>query len=92
MQSIWRLGVDEHHHGKGIVQDLSVGIRIAFGRELSYKVGLFAVVETKHAKAKTFYAKLGLIERLDNPMCLYRSVATLERSIVQQQKSVDIEL
>ena len=51
-------------------------------RRLTQRVGLYAVVvDAKHVKAKSFYARLGFIACFDNPLCLYLPVSTLEQSI-----------
>lgn len=77
---IGRLAVDAHHQGKGVGQDLlACALRLAV--EFSQRVGLYAVVvDAKHDKAKAFYVKLGFIVCVDNPLCLYLPVATLERA------------
>ena len=77
---IGRLAVDAHHQGKGVGQDLlAFALRLAV--EFSQRVGLYAVVvDAKHDKAKAFYVKLGFIVCVDNPLCLYLPVATLERA------------
>ena len=79
---IGRLAVDARHQGKGIGQDLLVfALRLAV--EFSQRVGLYAVVvDAKHDTAKAFYVKLGFVACVDNPLCLYLPVATLEQSIV----------
>jgi len=83
MLRIGRLGVDVQQQGKGIGQDLlAFALRLAV--DFSQRVGLYAVViDAKHGKAKAFYVKLGFIECIDNPLCLYLPVAMLEQSIVQ---------
>ena len=77
---IGRLAVDAHHQGKGVGQDLlAFALRLAV--EFSQRVGLYAVVvDAKHDQAKAFYVKLGFIVCVDNPLCLYLPVATLERA------------
>lgn len=81
MLRIGRLAVDVHHQGEGIGQDLlAFALRLAV--EFAQRVGLYAVVvDAKHDKAKAFYLKLGFIACVDNPLCLYLPVATLELSI-----------
>lgn len=81
MLRIGRLAVDARYQGKGIGQDLlAFALRLAV--EFSQRVGLYAVVvDAKHDKAKAFYVKLGFIVCVDNPLCLYLPVATLEQSI-----------
>ena len=78
---IGRLAVDVRHQGKGIGQDLlAFALRLAV--EFSQRVGLYAVVvDAKHNKAKAFYIKLGFIACVDNPLCLYLPITTLEQSI-----------
>lgn len=77
---IGRLAVDARHQGKGVGQDLlAFALRLAV--EFSQRVGLYAVVvDAKHDKARAFYVKLGFIVCVDNPLCLYLPVATLERA------------
>ncbi|MDO8369873.1 MAG: GNAT family N-acetyltransferase [Candidatus Nitrotoga sp.] len=77
---IGRLAVDERYQSKGVGQDLlAFALRLAV--EFSQRVGLYAVVvDAKHDKAKAFYVKLGFIVCVDNPLCLYLPVATLERA------------
>lgn len=77
---IGRLAVDARHQGKGVGQDLlAFVLRLAV--EFSQRVGLYAVVvDAKHDQAKAFYVKLGFIVCVDNPLCLYLPVATLERA------------
>jgi len=81
MLRIGRLAVDLKHQGKGIGQDLLVSaFRLAV--EFSQRVGIYAVVvDAKHDKAKTFYLKLGFIACVDNSLCLYLPIATLEQTI-----------
>lgn len=78
---IGRLAVDARHQGSGIGQDLlAFALRLAV--DFSRQVGLYAVVaDAKHNKAKSFYVKLGFIACLDNPLCLYLPIATLEQSV-----------
>lgn len=82
MLRIGRLAVDARHQGNGIGQDLlAFSLRLAV--EFSQRVGLHAVVvDAKHDKAKAYYRKLGFIACVDNPLCLYLPIATLEQSIV----------
>jgi predicted N-acetyltransferase YhbS len=81
MLRIGRLAVDSRHQGEGIGQDL-LAFTLRLAVEFSQRVGLYAVVvDAKHAKAKSFYARLGFIACLDNPLCLYLPVSTLEQSI-----------
>lgn len=82
MLRIGRLAVDVRHQGKGIGQDL-LAFAFRLTVEFSQRVGLYAVVvDAKHDKAKAYYLKLGFIACVDNPLCLYLPVATLEQSII----------
>jgi len=79
---IGRLAVDVRHQGKGIGQDL-LAFALRLSVEFSQRVGLYAVVvDAKHDKAKAFYVKLGFIACVDNSLCLYLPIATLEQTIV----------
>ena len=81
MLRIGRLAVDTRHQGEGIGQDL-LAFSLLLAVEFSQRVGLYAVVvDAKHDKAKAFYVKLGFIACVDNPLCLYLPIATLEKSI-----------
>ena len=79
---IGRLAVDARHQGEGIGRYLlAFALRLAVA--FSQRVGLYAVVvDAKHDKAKAFYMKLGFIACVDNPLCLYLPIATLEQAIV----------
>ncbi|MFA6013535.1 MAG: GNAT family N-acetyltransferase [Gallionellaceae bacterium] len=79
---VGRLAVDVRYQGQGVGQDLlAFALRLAV--EFSQRVGLYAVVvDAKHEKAKVFYMKLGFIACVDNQLCLYLPVATLEQSIM----------
>lgn len=77
---IGRLAVDVRQQGKGIGQDL-LAFALHLAVEFSQRVGLYAVVvDAKHDKAKAFYVKLGFISCIDNPLCLYLPIATIEQS------------
>ena len=78
---IGRLGVDVRHQGKGVGQDLlAFALRLAV--EFSQRVGLYAVVvDAKHDQAKAFYERLGFVACVDQPLCLYLPIATLEQSV-----------
>jgi len=81
MLRIGRLAVDVRHQGKGIGQDLlAYALRLTV--EFSQRVGLYAVVvDAKHDNAKAFYVRLGYIACVDNPLCLYLPIPTLELSV-----------
>ena len=80
MLRIGRLAVNLSHQGQGVGQDL-LAFALQLAVEFSGRVGLYAVVvDAKHDKARAFYAKLGFIACVDNPLCLYLPIATIERS------------
>lgn len=83
MLRIGRLAVAVQHQGRGIGQDLLVfALRLAV--EFSQRVGLYAVVvDAKHDKVKKFYLRLGFLACMDNPLCLYLPIATLEQSVAR---------
>ncbi len=76
---IGRLAVDQREQGRGTGQQLmSFALQLAL--EFANVVGIYAVVvDAKHEKAKVFYETLGFIATLDNPLCLYLPVATLQK-------------
>jgi GNAT superfamily N-acetyltransferase len=76
---IGRLGVDQRQQGQGIGQQLmSFALQIAL--EFSRQVGVYAVVvDAKNDKAKAFYEALGFSVSLDDPLCLFLPVATLQK-------------
>jgi GNAT superfamily N-acetyltransferase len=80
MLRIGRLAVDRRNQGQGIGQDLlAFALRLAL--EFSQRVGLYAVVvDAKHDKAGAFYRRLGFVPTLDNPLCLFLPLSTLEKS------------
>lgn len=76
---IGRLAVDKTQQGQGIGQRL-MGFALQMALEFSQQVGLYAVVvDAKNEKASAFYAALGFTATLDDPMCLYLPVATLQK-------------
>ncbi len=76
---IGRLAVDTRAQGKGIAQDLlAFALRLAL--DFSQQVGLYAVVvDAKHERARDFYARLGFIPCVDQPLCLYLPMGTLRQ-------------
>jgi GNAT superfamily N-acetyltransferase len=80
MLRIGRLAVDRRSQSQGIGQDLlAFALRLAL--EFSQRVGLYAVVvDAKHDKAGAFYRRLGFVPTLDNPLCLFLPLSTLEKS------------
>lgn len=76
---IGRLAVDQKNQGQGIGQRL-MGFALQMALEFSQQAGLYAVVvDAKHAQASQFYAGLGFTPTLDDPLCLYLPVATLQK-------------
>jgi len=76
---IGRLAVDQKSQGLGIGQCL-MGFALRMALEFSQQAGLYAVVvDAKHAQASQFYAGLGFTPTLDDPLCLYLPVATLQK-------------
>lgn len=76
---IGRLAVDLRAQGRGTGQQLmSFALQLAL--EFANVVGIYAVVvDAKHEKAKAFYETLGFTATLDNPLCLYLPVSTLQK-------------
>jgi GNAT superfamily N-acetyltransferase len=80
MLRVGRLAVDVRRQGAGIGQDL-LAFALQLALEFSQQVGVYAVlVEAKNSKAKAFYKKLGFLETVDDPLCLFLPIATLARS------------
>lgn len=80
MLRIGRLAVDARQQGSGIGQDL-LAFALQLALEFSQQVGLYAVlVDAKDNKAKVFYTRLGFIETVDDPLCLYLPIATLVKT------------
>lgn len=78
---IGRLGVDRRQQGRAIGQQL-MAFALQLALEFSQQVGLYAVVvDAKHAKAKAFYESLGFTASLDDALCLYLPVSTLQQSV-----------
>jgi len=76
---VGRLAVDTRYQEQGMGQDLlAFALRLAL--EFSRQVGLYAVVvDAKHEQAGAFYPRLGFLPTLDNPLCLFLPLATLEQ-------------
>ena len=50
--------------------------------EFSQQIGVYAVVvDAKHEKAKVFYEALGFTATLDDSLCLYLPISTLQKTI-----------
>ncbi len=78
---IGRLAVDKTQQGLGIGQRL-MAFALQMAQEFSQQVGLYAVVvDAKNEKACEFYTALGLTVTLDDPLCLYLPVATLQKML-----------
>ena len=77
---IGRLAVDVRQQGTGVGAAL-LQHAMHLTVSLAQQIGVYAVVvDAKHGQAKAFYVKLGFIVCVDNPLCLYLPVATLERA------------
>jgi len=77
---IGRLAVDHRQQAKGIGQDL-MAFALQLALDFSQHVGLYAVVvDAKHVKAKAFYESLGFTASLDDALCLYLPLSTLQKS------------
>jgi len=78
---IGRLAVDSGHQGQGMGQHL-MAFALQLALDFSQQVGLYAVVvDAKHDKARVFYESLGFVGTLDNALCLYLPVATLQKAV-----------
>lgn len=76
---IGRLAVDRQQQGQGIGQQL-MAFALQMALEFSQTVGLYAVVvDAKNDQARVFYETLGFDATLDDPLCLYLPVATLQK-------------
>jgi len=76
---IGRLAVDQKSQGQGISLRL-LGFALQMALEFSQQAGLYAVVlDARHAQLGQLDAALGFTPTLDDPMCLYLPVATLEK-------------
>ncbi len=79
MLRVGRLAVDARYQRAGIGQDL-LAFALQLALEFSQQVGVYALlVEAKNSKVKAFYKKLGFIETVDDPLCLFLPIATLAR-------------
>jgi predicted N-acetyltransferase YhbS len=76
---VGRLAVASREQGQGIGQKLMVfALQLAF--EFAQQVGIYAViVDAKHGKAKMFYEALGFTATLDDPLCLFLPISTLQK-------------
>ena len=78
---IGRLAVDHRQQAKGIGQEL-MAFALQLALKFSQHVGLYAVVvDAKHAKAKAFYESLGFTASLDDALCLYLPLSTLQQAV-----------
>lgn len=58
---------------------MSFAMQVAL--EFAETVGVYAVlVDAKNEKVQGYYQSLGFIPTLDNPLCLFLPVATLQKS------------
>ncbi len=76
---VGRLGVDNASKGRGVgLQLMSFSLRFAL--EFSQQIGLYAVqVDAKNESAKAFYQSLGFMSTLDDALCLYLPISTLQK-------------
>lgn len=82
---IGRLAVDQKQQGRGIGSQLTA-FALQMALEFSRQVGLYAVVvDAKHAQACRFHTALGFTATLDDPLCLYLPVATLQKTVSQHK-------
>jgi GNAT superfamily N-acetyltransferase len=80
MLRVGRLAVDVRHQGTAIGQDL-LTFALQLTLEFSQQVSLYAVlVEAKNIKVKAFYTRLGFIETVDDPLCLFLPISTLAQT------------
>ena len=78
---VGRLAVDQREQGLGTGQQL-MSFTLQLALEFSQHVGLYAVVvDAKHEKAKVFCEALGFTATLDDPLCLYLPISTLQKTI-----------
>lgn len=76
---IGRLAVDRQQQGKGIGQHL-MAFALQLAQSISRQAGLYAVlVDAKNPQARDFYAKLGFAATLDDALCLYLPISTLQK-------------
>ena len=76
-----RLAVDLRQQGQGTGQRL-VSFALQLALDFSQQVGLYAVVvDAKHDKARVFYEALGFMATLDDPLCLYLPISTLQKTV-----------
>lgn len=76
---IGRLAVDQKQQGQGIGQRL-MSFALQMALDFSQQVGLYAiVVDAKYEQACKFYETLGFTATLDDPLCLYLPVVTLQK-------------
>lgn len=81
---IGRLAVDLAAQGQGVGQQL-MSFALQLSLEFSHQVGLYAVlVEAKQNRVKAFYEALGFIATLDDPLCLYLPISTLQKLVAKQ--------
>ncbi|OIQ68603.1 acetyltransferase (GNAT) family protein [mine drainage metagenome] len=76
---VGRLAVSTREQGRGICQNLmAFALQLAF--EFSQQVGLYAViVDAKQDQSKVFYESLGFTATLDDPLCLFLPISTLQK-------------
>lgn len=76
---VGRLAVATSAQGQGIGRRL-MAFALQLALDMAQQVGLYAViVDAKNDAAKAFYEALGFTPTLDNPLCLYLPMATLQQ-------------
>lgn len=75
-----RLGVDVRSQGAGVVRQLmSFAMQLALAFSLA--VGIDAVlVDAKNEQVQNYDQSLGFMPTLDDPLCLFLPVATLQKA------------
>ena len=76
---IARLAVNKTFHGQGLGKEL-LAFSLDCALNLAKEVGLYAVfVDAKNAKAANFYQHFGFSPGLDNPLCLFLPLLSLQQ-------------
>lgn len=80
---VGRLAVATREQGRGIGHKLmAFALQLAF--DMAQQVGLYAViVDAKHAQARGFYEAFGFTPTLDDRLCLYLPISTLQKLNIQ---------
>jgi GNAT superfamily N-acetyltransferase len=78
-----RLGVDVRSQGAGVGRLLMLfAMQVAL--EFSQAVGIHALlVDAKNEQVRGYYQSLGFVPTLDDPLCLFLPMATLQKAKLQ---------